>query len=530
MKANRLVHPRLNLRCYAATLAMLLAVFVMVGCGGGEPDPGSSATTGVGADDSAGANADTGARTNPSPSSDGAARSGEVLGIDRAAKRIQQSIPDLSADEEQRARELIGQLGTLDVNLSWEAEAELVAMGAGAVPLLIDSYRDENQRRRLHVVRALGRIAHPRAIRYLRDALKDPWRAVRIEAAQALEPLLEPDDEFTATELVSVIKNDTEPIVKTYAAKALLSVDNMMGVPLLVENLKKRLWPREISVEALRAYSGENFGFEPYACASERIGPADAWDRWFRGHVPLHQNLIEYLGVYKFLFADTAKRRLIEIGRDASVSLIAGLQHDNDHVRTHCAEILGVIEEQDAVAALIQALADENPMVRLQSAIALGKIGDTAASDALHQSAGDTDRDVRAASIMALGKLRDADIEKAAALNEEPGDLAELARLFCLFGRAGNDAKLDAADRVLTSGSPLSLPWLIARRDQPAALESLRGVAKPQRSNLVMLGISFDRHCRPLATKRLHSRRSTRGLFVFAEGKQTQGEGRLSIG
>lgn len=476
-------------RTRPAILAVLviLATALAVGCGAGPSDDGSSSNgasdpsgsgNAEGAGGSGGATLAAGAAASAATEATRRAHDSATIGATTGDAAV--PIPSLDDATAARARELIDRCGDRDVTVALQAERELIELGAGVVPLLIRSYRDDDQRRRVHIVRALGAIGHPRAIRYLRDALKDPWLAVRIEAAQSLEPLLQPDDEFTATELISVIKNDTEPIVKAYAAKALLTVDNMMGIPLLVGNLERKLWPREVSVEALRDYTGENFGFEPYANATLRKAPADAWDRWYRSHTPLHENMIEYLGVYKFLFAETAKQWLIQIGRDASNAVMRGLGHDNEHVRAHCAEILGVVEEPRAVASLVEALADSNPMVRLQSAIALGKIGDTSAGTALLRSAGDSDRDVRAASIMALGKLRNDELEAAAALNESPGDLAELARLFALFSSASVDAKVAAARRILANGSPLSLPWLIAHRSADGAAAALRSLESLQ--------------------------------------------------
>ncbi len=288
---------------------------------------------------------------------------------------------------------------------------------------------------------------------------------MRIEAAQALRHVLILEDQVTITELVSSVKNDTEPIVKAYSAGTLLTIGNKLGLLALVDNLSLRLWPREISHEFLREYSGEDFGFQPYANESVR-GPAIArWQEWVRNHEPLHQNLIENLGVYKFLLSWSARDQLVELGLAAAPALRVGLSDPNEHIRTHCAQVLGMIVDPDAVDALVKNLEDPQPMPRLQAAIALGKIGNPSAAEALRAAAGDRDVDVRAASIVSLGKLGDPEILIAAEHNADSPRLAELAHLFGLFGQASIERKKFHARELGRLGHPLALPWLVLHRE-----------------------------------------------------------------
>jgi len=292
-----------------------------------------------------------------------------------------------------------------------------------------------------------------------------PWRAVRIAAAEALRGVLVPDDEVTITELVSSVKNDTEPIVKAYSAGTLLSIGNKMGLLALADNLGLRLWPREISHEFLREYSGEDLGFRPYASESERDPAVAAWKAWVRSHEPLHRNLVENLGVYKFLLAVSAQEQLVQLGLAAAPTVREGLSHANEHVRTHCAEVLGLIEDADAVDVLARTVLDDpKPMPRLQAAIALGRIGEPAAAEALRAASADSDVDVRAASIVALGKIGDPEILVAAEHNAGSPRLAELAHLFGLFGRASYERKQRHVRELGRLGNPLALPWLVLHR------------------------------------------------------------------
>lgn len=453
--------------------ATLLVASALTACGGSKDGPASSEPSKTDAPAS-----------NTSTSREGSERAAVTDSASRdtsdaaavaidSARIADRPIPELTDEQKARVQDLVEVIGNRGVAERYEAEAELEKIGLGALPLLAARYRDDSEFRRLHVVRLLGRTGHARAVRYLRDALKDPWIAVRIAAAESFETMLAPDDEFTMTELISVIKNDSEPIVTAYAAGALLSADNLMGIPKLVENLEKKLWPREISFEYLVELTGETRDFEPYANKTVRFEGIDRWKEWLRSYTPLHENLVENLGVYKFLFAETAKQNLISIGTDAFDSVLDGLDADNEHIRTHCAEILGIYGDARAVSALTSALTDVNPMVRLQSAIALGEIGDDAAIPALREATDDDDRDVRISSIVALGKLGDPELERAAAKNAEFPEIADVARLFSLFGPAPIETRGATAAKLVDDGNPLAYPWLAAvRGDWPAAREA----------------------------------------------------------
>lgn len=425
---------------------LALAVALAVACGGPTGDPGAEP-----APDTAG------------PGSSGPAPDGTRPGAPAPAKPADreppEELPALSAKDRERAVDWIEALGDRDIADAVAAADRIAELGAAAYPLLVEHYRDESPRRRLHVVRLLGRTGVARAIRPLRDALKDPWLAVRVEAAEGIARLLRPDDEVTVTELLSSIKNDSEPIVTAYSARALLAAENLMGIPALVANLEKRLWPREISFQALRDHTGEDFGFDPYAPEIERRERIERWKGWYRAYAPLHEDLVEHLSVYKFLLAETAKEMLVDLGRDASAAVIAGLAHENEHVRTHCAEILGIVGEEDAAPELERALSDESPIVRMQAATSLGLIGARDAADALVESASDPDRDVRASAILALGRMHDPRAADAAHRSAESPRLEELAWMLSLFTPRSPDEHRAAAARLVELGNPYGTAW-----------------------------------------------------------------------
>jgi HEAT repeat protein len=383
--------------------------------------------------------------------------------------------PRLDDAQEAQARQWIAELDASELDRGFEAAERLAGLGPAVIPVVGPLLRTEApERTRWHAARILGKVGSPRAVRYLHDGMKDAWLSVRIESAESLARVMEPDDEVSMTELISILLNDTEPIVQAYTARAMIGIGNLMGIPTLVANLQKKLWPRETSRDALRAYSGEDFGFDPYAPEADRREAAAKWNDWYKDHLPLQRNLIEYLGVYKFLFAETAKNILLDLGSHAVPTVVEALDHPNEHVRAHCAEILGILAEPSAVEPLVRRLDDEEGVVRLQAAIALGKIARPEAVEALARSASeDLDRDVRYASVVALGRIATAGtvaaLEHVALRTEETVEVRDLARLFLMFGPAGADFRCESAGILLRRGNPLGVPAVVVRLGESAA-------------------------------------------------------------
>jgi len=445
----------------ARTLApagVLAAVLLLAGCGKGEPPR------------------EAGPPPTPPPSATEATPT--PAAPETSAPAAAPPAPRLDPDQEREAKDRIAELGSDDLDAGFRAAEALAKLGPAVVPLVGPKLRAEAPILvRWHAARVLGEIGSRAGVRYLWDGMKDASPSVRIASAESLVRVMDSADEVSMTELISILLNDTEPIVKAYTARAMFQVGNLMGIPTLVANLDKKLWPREVSNEALKEISGQDFGFDPYAPEMDRRASVERWQAWFREFPDLQRNLIGYLGVYKFLFAETAKNILIDLGSHAAAAVTAGLEDPNGQVRAHCAEILGTIGERSAVEVLVQRLGDEVSVVRLQAAIALGKMASPDAVPGLARAAvDDPDLDVRFSAVVALGKIATtatvAALDHVASRTEEAIEVRDLARMMILFGAAGEAFKSETALALERRGNPIGIPVLVRQlRGAPLARE-----------------------------------------------------------
>ncbi len=82
---------------------------------------------------------------------------------------------------------------------------------------------------------------------------------------------------------------------------------------------------------------------------------------------------------------ESAKERLIEIGRSATELLIEALKDTNDLVRKETAYLLGLIGGNKVIDPLIESLKDPITSVQIASAEALGRLGAGQARSTLHE-------------------------------------------------------------------------------------------------------------------------------------------------
>jgi len=77
---------------------------------------------------------------------------------------------------------------------------------------------------------------------------------------------------------------------------------------------------------------------------------------------------------------ESAKKRLIEIGKPATELLIEALKDTNNLVRKEAAYLLGIVGGRKVINPLIESLKDSEVSVKLIAAEALGKFGEAALS------------------------------------------------------------------------------------------------------------------------------------------------------
>jgi HEAT repeat protein len=189
------------------------------------------------------------------------------------------------------------------------------AIGALAVPVLVDALSDDDPRMRLYIVDLLHQIGEPDAVLALTGALRDPEWRVRWRAADALGRL---GSDAAVPDLVEML-SDSSKDVRISAAWALGKIGHGAAVPGLIRLLHDRDW-------------------------RVRWGAAEA---------------------------------LWEIGEAAVPALIATLSEPDEYVRRAAIRALAEIGEA-AIPALITALGDANWDVRWSAAAALQEIGDAA--------------------------------------------------------------------------------------------------------------------------------------------------------
>ena len=204
---------------------------------------------------------------------------------------------------------------------------------------------DRDARVSLAAAESLARLQDPRATRVLIDSLSNPdWR-VRSRATQVLARIAGEGSLDQAVTPLTAALADKDPVVRYYAAEALVGI-GAKAVPVLIEAFRAN---RE----------------------SDR---------------------------------DRAARVLWHIGAPAVDPLIAVLQDKNStpEMRAASARTLGMIGDKRAIKALTLVLRDERYFVRQQAAFALGQMGDSAVV-LLLEMAGSSAPSTREAAIEALG-------------------------------------------------------------------------------------------------------------------------------
>ena len=278
---------------------------------------------------------------------------------------------------------------------------------ASAVPLLKDLLKDADREVREYAAMVLGETGGPAAVPALIDALKDKNAMVQITAAVALGKI---GDKTAASALVEAVKTledfrvadalakiqdesivpalvdalqDPDKKVRENAANALGVMQDKRAVPALIAALSDtEIWVRARAVLALEKL------------AERSAVPA---------LIPLLHDADPNVRGY-------AAGALGKLGDSSVVPLLTdALKDPSQWVRLSAAEALGKVGDKTAIAALIAALKDRDEHVQRKAAEALGKLGNKTGIPVLVEALHDTESWWRMEAAKALGALGEAE-------------------------------------------------------------------------------------------------------------------------
>ncbi len=197
-----------------------------------------------------------------------------------------------------RAAKLVGDIGGNDMAGSTpekdaDMEEELVAIGEAALPALQQGLKwaPGFADKRAAVCRILGRIGDERGAPALSAALRDPVIAVAAWAAWALERLHDPatvpalrryEQRLLSLSIAGTIPAEVGPADRLVAQadRSRLILGDDSAKPALVGLLlSDDPYARRLAIEALFAYYGDDFGYEPDAAPEARRAAAAKWTK-----------------------------------------------------------------------------------------------------------------------------------------------------------------------------------------------------------------------------------------------------------
>jgi len=285
-----------------------------------------------------------------------------------------------------------------------KVEEALAAIGAPAMPHLLEMLNDEDIDVRTKAVETLGVIGDTSAAAPLIELLSDKSkevkiRSVAIEALGNLGPVaLEP--------LVEAL-TDLNVAIRRRAATALGKVGDPAAVGPLIEALRdKDVYVKDNAALALGIIG------DPSACEALVEALRDCvWDA-AKALIQIGEASIaplsKALGDHAVAVRARAANALIEICGVRAVEPLAGaLRNESWGVRKSAVDSLLKIDDPSAIEPLIEALNDPYWAVRSSAAEALGNIGDPRAIDALRNLLGDPDEIVRTVAKDVVEKLSD---------------------------------------------------------------------------------------------------------------------------
>ncbi len=391
-------------------------------------------------------------------SDDPALRAGAVRAIWSADQdRLGSLVPGLLSDPSPRVQELLvdccrtlGALIAPDLlgALTGEDEAArdlasrcLVAVGPGAVGVLLDALSDAAQARRAELVRVLEQIRDPEAVKPLVDVLDDADEELAGAAVEALVAF----GQTSVGPLLDQLESPSE-LMRARVSETLRRLGDVVRSALV-----------EIAATAEPSRAAAALGVVRGMGATEvlpalvgRLGD----DPKIAG--PAAETLLEHAGQALPLLcgglesdAEMVRGRcgelLVQIGEPALRQLSATLLEGGVQARVASASVIARIGTQAAVEPLALAMADDDPRVRYAAASGLEMLGAVAP---LVQSIEDAHSGVRERVTRALVSLGEPALGELIAAHASPEEAPTPALLEVL--RAFGDPATEHLERALT--------------------------------------------------------------------------------
>jgi HEAT repeat protein len=441
------------------------------------------------------------------------ARLGDRRGVPIAAAALKDPDPRVRAESAKTLSKLgdtagteplIGALSDPSADVRVQTTLALgMLKDARALGPLTSLLNDRDPRVSLAAAESLARLQDPRARKVLVSSLSNPdWR-VRARAAQVLARVSDEGiDDQTLRPLASTL-SDKDPVVRFYAAEALVSsggkaAPHLLGLlggereserdramrilvrigPPAVDSLLAIVQDRSRPVET-RAMAAQALGQigDPRAVKAvasllkdERLG--------VRRNAALALSQMGEPAVEDLLQAasssDPATREIIleALGRVQSTRaierVVEALGDSSGPVRSSAVRALGETSSERAVQPLLAILRDETSTLRSQAAASLGRLG-TVALPSLIGALRDSRPSVRSMAAEAIGEIGS---------KEAVGPLVELIRsdtsgargeAILALGKIGDPSAVDAILSALKSGSPA------VRKSAVTSLSKIRG-------------------------------------------------------
>lgn len=232
-------------------------------------------------------------------------------------------------------------------------------------------FRDEIEKTRTGATVVLGRINHKAASANIDDHILVAFRyPERIAGIRAMGDL-----GFTqvAVTALKVQLADKDPVIRLYAASALVKMDEFVG-----------------SGEIRRAIIGGDTDLAAIAVAEL------ASSNYFGA--PLLAELAKMESPYRDqlrVALNTMKGRLVE-----------HLGDDDPEIRRQSARALGTVGDDDVIGALQELLEDKSNLVRFNASSSLSQLGDQRGTDFLFEAMGDDDPVLRLNAINSLVEVQ----------------------------------------------------------------------------------------------------------------------------
>lgn len=261
------------------------------------------------------------------------------------------------------------------------AEVFSISKDKTAIPVLLEALKGEYYTVRSRAALALGNIGDARVIPALFLLLKDKEDEVRMAACAAIGKFSDPS---TFDEITNVLLDDPKIEVRQSAAKALGETKHPAAIPFLMEALRDSYWWYEKEQAALVLLNAiEIMGFAVVEPLIEALGDKEATVRKFSALV---------LGNLRDI------RAIEELGM-----AVYDLHHE---VSRSAAEALAKFGAP-AVGVLSEALRHPEAAVRQHAIIGLGKIQDARVAPLLVEMLNDPERIVQKQAMQSLGGLKD---------------------------------------------------------------------------------------------------------------------------